>query len=81
MREYLIKIKNGKQKRAITNYSIIKDKNDGIEYVVGVMRDVTEEKIFDFFYSTKSGGTGVGLAITKNIIHAHGGNIRFKKTE
>ncbi len=38
-------------------------------------------KIFDLFYSTKSGGTGVGLAITKNIIHAHGGNIRFKKLD
>jgi len=36
------------------------------------------DKIFDLFHSTKSGGTGVGLAITKNIIQAHGGNIRFK---
>ncbi|MGR3303086.1 MAG: two-component system sensor histidine kinase NtrB [Candidatus Scalindua sp.] len=35
------------------------------------------EKIFNLFHSTKSGGTGVGLAITKNIIQAHGGNIRF----
>ncbi|MCP4264653.1 MAG: hypothetical protein GY777_03595 [Candidatus Brocadiaceae bacterium] len=37
------------------------------------------DKIFDLFYSTKSGGTGVGLAITKNIVHAHGGNIRFRE--
>ncbi len=37
------------------------------------------DKIFDLFHSTKSGGTGVGLAITKNIIQAHGGNIRFKE--
>jgi PAS domain S-box-containing protein len=38
-------------------------------------------KIFDLFYSTKSGGTGVGLAVTKNIIHAHGGNIRLEKLD
>ncbi|MCP4268106.1 MAG: PAS domain S-box protein [Candidatus Brocadiaceae bacterium] len=37
------------------------------------------DKIFDLFYSTKSGGTGVGLAVTKNIVHAHGGNIRFRE--
>jgi PAS domain S-box-containing protein len=43
--------------------------------------DEQHDKIFDLFYSTKSGGTGVGLAITKNIIHAHGGNIRFKKLD
>lgn len=46
-REYLIKTKEGKQKRVITNYSIIKDDNDRIEYVVGVMRDITEEKMFN----------------------------------
>ncbi len=46
-REYLIKTKDGKQKRVITNYSIIKDENNRIEYVVGVMRDITEEKMFN----------------------------------
>ena len=50
----------------------IKDTGPGIP-------DEQHDKIFDLFYSTKSGGTGVGLAITKNIIHAHGGNIRFEK--
>ena len=46
-REYLIKTKEGKQKRVITNYSIIKDEDDKVEYVVGVMRDITEEKMFN----------------------------------
>ena len=52
----------------------IKDTGPGIP-------DEQHDKIFGLFYSTKSGGTGVGLAITKNIIHAHGGNIRFKKLD
>ena len=50
----------------------IKDTGPGIP-------EEQHDKIFDLFYSTKSGGTGVGLAITKNIIHAHGGNIRFSE--
>jgi len=52
----------------------IKDTGPGIP-------DGQHDKIFDLFYSTKSGGTGVGLAVTKNIIHAHGGNIRFEKQD
>ncbi len=52
----------------------IKDTGPGIP-------DELHDKIFDLFYSTKSGGTGVGLAVTKNIIHAHGGNIMFKKLD
>jgi PAS domain S-box-containing protein len=31
------------------------------------------EKIFEPFYSTKQNGLGVGLAISRSIIHAHGG--------
>lgn len=34
-----------------------------------------QEKIFEAFYTTKSGGTGLGMALTKRIIKAHGGTI------
>ena len=32
-------------------------------------------KIFDAFFSTKSGGSGLGLPTTKKIVEAHGGSI------
>ncbi len=35
----------------------------------------TASRIFDTFFSTKSGGSGLGLPTTKKIIEAHGGEI------
>jgi two-component system sensor histidine kinase HydH len=35
------------------------------------------DKIWDPFFTTKETGTGLGLGIVKNIIDAHGGNIRL----
>jgi signal transduction histidine kinase len=33
------------------------------------------DRIFDAFYTTKSSGTGMGLSISRSIIHAHGGRL------
>lgn len=49
----------------------IKDEGVGIS-------DEIKEKIFEPFYTTKSDGSGIGLTLAKNIIEAHGGNIKFE---
>lgn len=39
------------------------------------MDDTTASKMFEAFYSTKPGGSGLGLPTTAKIIEAHGGSI------
>jgi signal transduction histidine kinase len=41
----------------------------------GMTPDV-KERIFEPFFSTKDGGTGLGLAVSQQIVQAHGGSIR-----
>lgn len=42
--------------------------------------DVTLYNMFTPFYSTKDGGSGLGLPTTKKIIEAHGGRINVQST-
>ncbi|MEJ2637627.1 MAG: ATP-binding protein [Calditrichia bacterium] len=50
---------------------IIKDSGSGIPEEI-------RDKIFDLYFSTKSTGGGIGLAISKKIIEAHEGKLYFK---
>ncbi len=42
------------------------------------MDDNTKSKVFDAFFSTKRGGSGLGLSTTRRIIETHGGSISFQ---
>ena len=48
----------------------------------GGMTDEVKQKLYDNFFTTKpvGQGTGLGMAITLNIIHQHGGRIEFDST-
>ena len=39
------------------------------------------DKLFDPFYTTKSGGMGIGLSVSRSIIERHHGRIRMEPND
>ena len=50
---------------------------DVIDTGVGMTEEV-RARVFDAFYSTRPGGSGLGLPTTRKIVEAHGGLIRVQ---
>ena len=46
---------------------------------VGIAADVLP-RLFDTFFSTKEGGSGLGLALTQQIVKDHGGDLAVSST-
>jgi signal transduction histidine kinase len=66
LRKLVIKTEN-EQDRGVK--VLVRDFGSGID-------EAHRDNLFEPFYTTKSGGMGMGLAISQRIIHAHGGEIR-----
>ncbi|PCJ33306.1 MAG: PAS domain-containing sensor histidine kinase [Gammaproteobacteria bacterium] len=62
--------------------------DDGIEYIeIGVedngvgIKEKDQGKILEPFFTTRSSGTGLGLAVVKSIVSAHKGELWFESVE
>jgi two-component system sensor histidine kinase FlrB len=43
--------------------------------------DALRQRVFDPFFTTRSGGTGLGLAVVQNLVLSHGGEIHLEQAE
>lgn len=58
---------------------------DGVEILVaddgpGIPEEL-RERVFDIWFTTKANGTGVGLALSRKIVEAHGGTLSLERPE
>jgi signal transduction histidine kinase len=59
-----------------TGYAVLRIADQG----PGIPEDI-REKIFDLYFTTKSGGSGIGLAMTYRILQLHHGSVEVQSKE
>lgn len=75
-----IEAKDIKKKDSYVSINVKEEKSD-IELIIkdnGIGMDKkTLDRVCDMFYTTKEKGTGLGVALSKEIIEQHGGSIKY----
>jgi signal transduction histidine kinase len=71
--EALSAVEEGVRKLSITSEQ--NRTNDILVAVLDSGPGIDSERVFEAFYTTKSGGMGMGLSICRSIIDAHGGRL------
>jgi len=75
---------DGYNEKLITVTTKHSDKNEVVISIADCGSGIAEkdmENVFEAFYTTKKSGMGMGLAICRNIINSHGGEIGLTQNE
>jgi signal transduction histidine kinase len=70
-RELVVATQNGNPGQV---HVIVRDFGIGLD-------EQSRERVFNAFYSTKPGGMGMGLSISRSIVSDHGGQLRIRENE
>ena len=77
-------MKESSQREKLKLEAIVSENNNVISIALkdngpGIPKEL-QEQIFDPFYTTRTQGTGLGLAVVQAVAKAHGGNVELKST-
>jgi signal transduction histidine kinase len=62
------------EKRNSVSILVVRDHGSGIAPEIG-------DRIFEPYFTTKAGGTGLGLALTRRVVEDHGGSLNIRRSD